>query len=209
MKHPDERPGIEFRSASKGDGFATFIHWDMAVTDANDPIPPHVGASVTDVRPLDGEEQVPWWRPSWRDAMRHLGWRWVLIVLAIALLGIAIAPFVVPGWRRFAYMSGEIKLAKWVVILAIYLIGHTWRSAVKVRREPFCIHCGYNLTGLPNHHRCPECGRGFSWAVIDEYRRDPDAFIARYEALKRLPQADAAFAAGLVPRRRRARDGTE
>ena len=34
---------------------------------------------------------VPWWTPSWQDAAKHLGWRWILpphTAVAIILLGL-------------------------------------------------------------------------------------------------------------------------
>ena len=81
------------------------------------------------------------------------------------------------------------------------------RTAVRQRPDPFCIHCGYSLTGLPDGHRCPECGRTFSFRVIEEYRRDSHWFIQRYKMRHDLPVAEVPFAAGEV-RRARSRDGT-
>ena len=54
----------------------------------------------------------------------------------------------------------------------ISLAGYGLRRAAQARREPFCIFCGYNLTGLPDHYRCPECGRPYTWQMIEEYRAD-------------------------------------
>lgn len=45
-----------------------------------------------------------------------------------------------------------------------------FRSTVLPRR---CIHCRYELTGLPDYHTCPECGRQYSAPEIDAYYDDP------------------------------------
>ena len=39
-----------------------------------------------------------------------------------------------------------------------------------------CIHCHYDLTGLPDHHTCPECGRAYTFADIDAYFDDPATY---------------------------------
>ena len=83
--------------------------------------------------------------------------------------------------------------------------------AIRNRKEPFCIHCGYDLTGLPDNHICPECGRQFSHRLIEEYRRDPNWFIERYKSRALVPVAEAPFPAGQVSstsKRRKSRDGT-
>jgi len=91
--------------------------------------------------------------------------------------------------------------------LAITLTGYVIRRAVRARREPFCIHCGYNLSGLPDNYRCPECGRPYTWRLIAEYRRDPRWFIERYKARQKLPPAGPTLPAGPSAKPRR-RDGT-
>ena len=101
---------------------------------------------------------------------------------------------------------------KWIVMLAalpVVAAGNVIRKAAANRKEPFCIHCGYTLTGLPEQGICPECGSTYSRQLIQEYRRDPQWFIKRYKAQKQLPQREAPFNSGPVTsRRRRSRDGT-
>jgi hypothetical protein len=41
-----------------------------------------------------------------------------------------------------------------------------------------CIHCRYELTGLPDHYTCPECGRPYTFVDIDAYFEDPDSYRA-------------------------------
>ena len=83
-----------------------------------------------------------------------------------------------------------------------------WRKAIhSLAQEPFCIHCGYDLTGLPDHHTCPECGRPYTFATINEYRRDPHWFkqpLQNESAIYR--SRDAPFHAGFA--RKTTHDGT-
>ena len=90
------------------------------------------------------------------------------------------------------------------ISLSLYLI----RNAVRSRHEPFCIFCGYNLKGLPDNYRCPECGRHYTFKMIDEYRSDPAWFIQRWRARQQLPPSDQPFDVPADAPRRRSRDGT-
>jgi len=158
---------------------------------------------------VDGRpgEDVPWWTPSWSDAARNLGWRWILFVPALFAL---VLLFMIP-WRRDWWQA---LLAFWKpLFIAIALptgaAVHALNTVVKNRKDPFCIHCGYGLTGLPDGHRCPECGRQFSLAMIDEYRRDPQWFVKRWKMHHAmLPTADKPFDTGPARPRRKSRDGT-
>lgn len=177
------------------------------------------------LHPLDGENRpsepvrtplgdpssdpvTQWYRPSWRDGLRYVGYRWIFLTPAVALVVLAVAvvwhPSLATWILRFGY-----KLITVVAGVAAWLFGHVIRQAAQARKEPFCIFCGYNLTGLPDNHRCPECGRPYTWAMIDEYRRDPQWFIERWKARRQLPGPPEPFAAGPVRRKKRARDGTE
>src|SRR4051812_1301250 len=53
-------------------------------------IPPEPAGSPT-VMPHD--DGGPWWTPTWADIAKHVGWRWVL-----ALPAVAIAVLLVPAW---------------------------------------------------------------------------------------------------------------
>jgi len=132
----------------------------------------------------------------------------VFLVPAVVLLVLGLASlFFTPVAGSLALLG--VKMIGIGVAVAVSLAAYVIRVAVQARTEPFCIFCGYDLTGLPDHYRCPECGRQYTWELIAEYRRDPQSFIHRWKALRKLPESYPPFAAGAVPRRHRAKDGTE
>lgn len=172
-------------------------------------LPPSVVATPSDLR-VDPHERLAWWTPGWHDAVKHVGYRWVFLVPALGLLLLLAAGVLVPG-LGVVLLVLEFKLFGAVAAIAVSLAGYVIRRAVKARQEPFCIHCGYNLTGLPDDYRCPECGRPYTWRLIAEYRRDPHWFVERYKAHQKLPPREAGFAAGPPAGpggRKRRRDGT-
>ncbi|HSW45255.1 MAG TPA: hypothetical protein VLM89_06760 [Phycisphaerae bacterium] len=179
-------------------------------------IPPETHALPAESR-VNLDEQIHWWRPSWRDAFHLAGYRWLLwtpIVMLLLLVGIGLAALsyiLIGSGGALLIMGFKAAVLAFGAVVAIVgaLLGLTVRRAAQARREPFCVFCGYNLTGLPDHHRCPECGRHYTWQMIDEYRRDPQWFIERYKAKRFIPPKDIPFDAGSIPRRRKARDGTE
>lgn len=168
---------------------------------------PAVVASPSEMAHVPGEEP-PWWKPGWQDRLRYVGYRWIFFVPLLGLAGL------LGYWMyRVRFFSGGgiqlgFKLGGLIIAAVASLAGYIVRKAARARKEPFCIHCGYTLTGLPDNYRCPECGRPYSWRWIEEYRRDPEQFIERYRARGRLPEAPQPFDAGAHRRRRRSRDGT-
>ena len=165
-------------------------------------VPPEVVATPDQVR-RGPQEELEWWRPGWSTTWQYVGWRWILLIPALGLVLFALVPL---RWYNLSILAVGIKLALFMGAVGLTLSGYVVRRAVRARQEPFCIYCGYNLSGLPDHYRCPECGRPYTWRLIAEYRRDPAWFIERYRASRRVPPADVPFDAG--PVRRRTRDGT-
>ena len=73
------------------------------------------------------------------------------------------------------------KLWLWLGAGAVGAMVEAMRQATKARAEPFCIHCGYTLEGLPDQHICPECGRPYSFELIRQYQNDPKWFVQRWK----------------------------
>jgi hypothetical protein len=169
-------------------------------------LPPEVRASPADVTPGPGVEDM-WWRPGWRDAIRHLTWEWVLVLPAAGVIIFTIGLFLRPQMFPWLWWIG-LKWALMALSLPVILLGDLMRRAAAARKEPFCIHCGYELTGLPEQGRCPECGSGYTRELIEEYRRDPAWFIQRYKARRLQPPRDMPFEAGPARAKRKSRDGT-
>jgi predicted RNA-binding Zn-ribbon protein involved in translation (DUF1610 family) len=167
-------------------------------------LPPNIVATPSEVRQSAGEE-ISWWQPGWHDSVQYVGWRWLFLAPAIVLLAMLVGAFFFPPLRFILLIFGA-KLLIFIGAVAMSLAAWVSRLAARARKEPFCIHCGYSLIGLPDNYRCPECGRPHTWRVIEEYRRDPLWFKKRYEMQRDLPAADVPFEAGAV--RRKPRDGT-
>jgi hypothetical protein len=170
------------------------------------PVPPAVIASPSEA-PWLHDPDVVFWRPSFSDLARHVGWRWILLLPALlVILVVVLIPFRF-GFFQLLFWGGG-KFAIFAFALPIVLAGAVIKEAVNGREHPFCIHCGYDLTNLPDLHNCPECGRFYSLKLNAEYRRDPRWFIERCRMHKELPAMSAGFAAGPTSGKRRSRDGT-
>jgi hypothetical protein len=150
-------------------------------------------------------EETRWYKPAFPETAKLLSWRWIYCLPAVLLLTLlalrpAIGiPILLNGW----------KLVIFAVAIPIAAFASAARHALRNRKDPFCIHCGYSLLGLPDGYRCPECGQPYLHRFIDEYRRDPDFFIQRQKSAKTLPMDEhLPFSAGPTRSRRRSRDGT-
>ena len=139
---------------------------------------------------------VPWWRPGTLDVLRVLGWRWVLMAPALAV-GVGVPLATLLGYSRVVNLLAPLSIKALALAWGVILSLGAWaiRNAVRKRRDPFCIHCGYSLVGLGESGRCPECGRGYSAALTEEYRKDPHFFAHRHREARRHPAATP-FTAG-------------
>jgi hypothetical protein len=156
-----------------------------------------------DIAP-DADGKVRWWRPGVGEIARHMGRGWWYLVPLLGLLVLSIGA-VATGLIGVIFAWG-FKL--WALLLgaAIASAGKAVSLATRARKEPFCIHCGYTLTGLPDHHLCPECGRPYSFNLIQQYQEDPAWFIQRWKSQRLGPPESPAIAAG--PNRVASKDGT-
>ncbi len=167
-------------------------------------IPLESVASPIELPIIPGEE-LRWYKPGVAETVRAMGWRWIYFLPALLVLALLIAiPF---HLILLQFLVPWIKIIIFAVAIPVGVALKGAKELVKQRKEPFCIHCGYVLTGLPDHHNCPECGRKYNFRLIEEYRRDPQWFIERYRRQKLLPKREMPFEAGSV-RRKRSRDGT-
>lgn len=169
-------------------------------------VPPPNVASPSQLRVAPGQE-VRWYKPGVGETLRLMGWRVVYFAPA-ALLLLALVVFLpMQPWAAV----NLIAYWKLIIILVALPTGAalaTAARAIRRRSEPFCIHCGYDLSGMPDDYHCPECGAHYTHRLIDEYRRDPDWFIQRYKRQADIPAPDVPFAAGEVRSPRKSRDGT-
>ena len=167
-------------------------------------VPPASIASPSELRPRDPGD-VRWYKPTIGETLTLMGWRWIYFLPAVALVLILIF---VP---TFVWLGPLFVLYGKLLLIAVALpIGafiKTARHSLRMRSEPFCIHCGYELTNLPDNYTCPECGETYTHRVIEEYRRDPDWFIQRYKSRGTLPTGDVPFEARKSTRKK-SRDGT-
>jgi hypothetical protein len=150
---------------------------------------------MTTQLPQDPQSPPPspqrWYLPTWSRRLKLMGWRVLYFVPALlALVVVALLPMTLfCGW----------KILVIAVAIPITAAINSAQRVIRLRQEPFCIHCGYDLTGLPDGHICPECGIQFWHIEIDDYRRDPHWYIQRHSRPQELPSSGTAIDAG--PRR--------
>src|SRR3954462_2260124 len=123
-------------------------------------VPPPSVASPSELRPRDPRD-VRWYKPTISETMRLMGWRWIYFAPAAGLIMLL---FLSPT----AVLLSNLVFVWWklltiaVVVPAGIAIGIA-KNIIRQRTEPFCIHCGYELTTLPDNHVCPECGEPYTF----------------------------------------------
>lgn len=175
--------------------------------DSDKPLEECLPPPTTGIDPWLGvDRDAPFWRPGFGDLLRHMGWRVIFLLPFVAVLALLAASIFYPSLLVFFYHIGF----KWSVVLfaiPVLLLYYGWNAAVRARRDPFCIHCGHSLIGLPSVHRCPECGRPYDLKVNEDYRRDPAWFVQRWRSAHTAPR-DGVTVTALPTKRQKRRDGT-
>ena len=158
------------------------------------PPPPQTLATPETVRFAAGEPER-WYLPDWGETFRLLGWRVILFLPAAALVVLLLMIPLRP-WGILWLLVSWWKVWVLVVLVPTLVAAERVKNVIRARKDPFCIHCGYGLTGLPPEHVCPECGAAYSPALIDEYRLDPHRFIERYRANRKLAERRGTLGGG-------------
>lgn len=134
--------------------------------------------------------------PAIRRMLRRARWAVIIIVLLGLLLCVAailtvwlarkpgysagitgwIAPGIrLPSWSKQLARAAQCGLATGGLLMlfgaGIWVAAYTRckrRLAARARHEQLelCFSCGYELKGLPESHRCPECGARYSKAEL-------------------------------------------
>jgi hypothetical protein len=140
--------------------------------------------------PVESRPRLAWWRPPARDVIRQMTWRWALLLPVSLAVGLIVAAHVRSHDQTFLAYLG-IKLLVITFLLPALMWDHFRQRAIRARTDPFCIHCGWTLRGLPQEGRCPECGQPYRMKVVEMYRRDPQWVRAYWQFDGRPPSMDA------------------
>ncbi len=75
------------------------------------------------------------------------------------------------------------SLLLWLILVCsvtIVLVLQGLKYQIRAK-GPVCIHCGYNLNGLPDNYTCPECGLPYVFSDCIAYQKDPNRFRREHE----------------------------
>ncbi len=67
----------------------------------------------------------------------------------------------VVGIPLLLFLIFLITVTDWVAPRVFKTRARRFRKHVEAVELEVCVECGYDLVGLPDHHRCPECGIGY------------------------------------------------
>jgi hypothetical protein len=122
--------------------------------------------------------KVSFWRPTIPEVLRQAGWVWAALILPILLTMTMVALGFVGGRKYVLLWWVGLRLMLISLALPFLLWDHLKTKVYLARRDPFCVHCGYTILGLPEEGTCPECGRTYRMSVIKMFRHDPQWVIS-------------------------------
>lgn len=105
-----------------------------------------------------------------RQAVR-LSIIFTVLLIAVAVLFVTMLESGFLPAPKFAYVHAT--LVTYFGLIAAVLVSYAIRYRLYRHRAytsgySLCTHCLYPLDGLPDHHRCPECGNEFDQARCRE-----------------------------------------
>ena len=117
---------------------------------------------ATRVRPV-------WWRPPWGLLLRHAGWWWIPLV-GPPMIGIASLMIAILGGQPYSPLGwiGIRILTIWIIVPLIARANLNLK-VMRLRADPYCLHCGYTLTGLLAQVGRPGLVRDLAGRLISEF----------------------------------------
>ena len=101
--------------------------------------------------------------------------RCLILTFSLIPLALWLVQLLLPGNSWWAKSFDNLSPYIWVLVLIVCSIAapRAMRQAIQrfeaeVRSSHLqnCLQCGYSLKGLPDKHRCPECGEPYNIAVV-------------------------------------------
>jgi|GEM_PF-2340359 len=129
-----------------------------------------------------GADELP--APA-RRQLRIVGYITAALMLG-GILASSVAHIVGLQTGRWLLKGWMVWLCVGVFPLWMFVAPHlALRSFLRKLREAqylICLTCGQNLTGLPEDHKCPECGTAFNAATL------ADRWTAWLRTINRKPE---------------------
>lgn len=114
--------------------------------------------------------------PALRESSRQR--RIALNVANMAVLACCLGYFLALNLNQRDDLVVAMMLASWCAVPGLVAVGmivamleHRLRRRVERSAYCMCASCGYSLSGLPRHSRCPECGVAHDLLRLEEFWR--------------------------------------
>ena len=137
----------------------------------------------------ESRPRLVWWRPPLGQVVRQVRWTWVLVLPLVFGLALLALGLVWGGADAVGFWVG-LKVLLLTILAPVAMWEHLRHKVIRARADPFCIHCGWTLRGLPDEGNCPECGRTYSMKVVQMFRQDPQWVIAYWRSSGKPPGAE-------------------